>query len=109
MKNINLVPIETVLELKENNEPFILVEVLGAEEFKKGHLPQAVNIPLAELEEKAPAQLKKDVKTIVYCANYHCTASTKAARKLVSLGFKDVLDFKAGKKGWQEAGLELVT
>ena len=107
MKKIKFITIENLLEMTENNEPFKLVEVLHEEAFKKGHIPGAINIAVDELEEKAPRQLKKDDVIIVYCANYACHASTNAAEKLLGMGYKNVLDYKAGKRGWTLAGLTL--
>lgn len=98
---------ETLLEMLENKEKFKLVEVLAKEEYDKGHIPGATNIPLEELEKLAKQKLKKTDTIIVYCASYACHASTKAARKLLELGYCHTLDFKGGKRWWQHAGLEL--
>ena len=43
-----------------------LVEVLGAEEFEKEHLPGAINIPLRKIETEAE-RLDKNAPVIVYC------------------------------------------
>jgi len=107
MAKIKLIHIETVLEMTVNNEPFKLVDVLSEESFKKGHIPGAVNVPLDQLEEKAPSLFDKNDTIVVYCASYHCRASTKAAEKLLAMGYGKTLDFKAGKKGWADSGLEL--
>jgi len=44
---------------------------------------------------------------VVYCNSYACQASTWTARALMELGYQNTLDFKASKKGWVDAGLEL--
>ena len=59
------------------------------------------------LQGLASKHLKKTDAITVYCASYGCLASTNAAKTLLELGYKNVLDFKAGKKGWVGAGLEL--
>jgi hypothetical protein len=43
---------------------------------------------------------------VVYCGGYACQASTEAAR-ILGMGYRRTLDFKAGKKGWVDANLEL--
>jgi rhodanese-related sulfurtransferase len=93
--------------MKANNDKFRLVDVLPEEEFKSGHIPGAVNLPLNKLDTLAKQYLKKTGTIVVYCGSYRCQASTKAARTLLSMGFKKTLDYKAGKKGWLHTGLEL--
>ena len=47
-----------------------LVEVLPQEEFNRGHLPGAINIPLKEFnQEKVLDHLDKARPVIVYCAD----------------------------------------
>ena len=104
---LKFVTLETLLEMKANNEKFKLVEVLSEENFGGGHIPGAVNLPLDKLEKLAPEKLKKNESIMVYCASYACHASTRAARLLLDLGYKKILDYKGGKKGWIAAGLEL--
>jgi rhodanese-related sulfurtransferase len=107
MRRLRLITIENLLEMLENKERFKLVEVLAKEEYDKGHIPGAINIPLDELEALATQKLKKTDIIVVYCASYTCHASTKAARKLLELGYESTVDFKGGKRWWQHAGLEL--
>ena len=47
-----------------------LVEVLPAVEFEEEHLPGAINIPLKELDERAPRELDRERPVIVYCNDY---------------------------------------
>jgi rhodanese-related sulfurtransferase len=93
--------------MKTNNEKFKLIEVLEEDEFKKGHIPGAINLPLDKLAALAKTHLKKNDTIVVYCASYVCQASTKAARALQKMGYKKILDYEAGKKGWLHTGLEL--
>jgi rhodanese-related sulfurtransferase len=47
-----------------------LVEVLPAQEFGEEHLVGAVNIPLKELDARAPRELARGRPVIVYCNDY---------------------------------------
>lgn len=44
-----------------------LVEVLSPEAFDALHLPDAINIPLADLDEDGVGDLDRDRPVIVYC------------------------------------------
>lgn len=107
MAKIKFLPLDGLLEMQTNGEKFKLVEVLREESFKEGHIPDAINIPVDQLERLAPKLLKKTDKIVVYCASYTCHASTNAAKMLLNMGYKNVLDFKGSKKTWVDAGFEL--
>jgi rhodanese-related sulfurtransferase len=47
-----------------------LVEVLPAKEFAEEHITGAINIPLKELDERAPRELERGRPVIVYCNDY---------------------------------------
>ena len=107
MKRIKFIPIEQLLEMMENNDKFKLVEVLSEDSYKDGHIPGAINIPVDKLEKDSGKKLKKTDTIVVYCASYHCPASTNAAKILLKMGYNKVFDFKGSKKTWVDAGLEL--
>jgi len=107
MNKIRFITLEQLMEMDVNKQGFKLVEVLDEGSYKKGHLPGAMNIPVDKLKVKAPQKLKKNETIVVYCASYTCHASTNAAALLGKMGYKKVLDYKAGKQGWKDAGLEM--
>jgi rhodanese-related sulfurtransferase len=47
-----------------------LVEVLPAKEFGEEHLEGVINIPLKELDERAPRELDRERPVIVYRNDY---------------------------------------
>jgi rhodanese-related sulfurtransferase len=99
-----------VQELKkkiDNGEIFQLVEVSNPEDFKKGHLEGATNIPLAWLPEMAPLKFHKLQQIVIYCENSNSSVGVAAARILQRLGFANMLLLKGGKERWQQAGLPL--
>ena len=54
----------------DRGEPMTPVEALAPEEFGKGHLPRAVNIPMDRVRELAPRLLPdKGALIVTYCAN----------------------------------------
>lgn len=83
-----------------------LVDVLPAAAYKKEHLPHAVNLPLEEMTSEALKTLKKDQAVIVYCADYQCDLSARAAWRMESMGFQEVYRYTPGKTDWLAAGWE---
>jgi rhodanese-related sulfurtransferase len=47
-----------------------LVEVLPAKEFSEEHIVGAINIPLKEVDERAPPEHDREQPVIVYCNDY---------------------------------------
>lgn len=107
MSRMRFITIEDLLEMLANNQKFKLVEVLSEEDYKSGHIPGAISLPLDKLSALAKQHLKKTNSIVVYCANYQCHASTNAAKTLLKMGYRKTADFKAGKRGWLHAGFEL--
>ena len=81
-----------------------LVDVLPAETYRQEHLPGAVNIPLQEIET-ALDKLDPARPVVVYCYDYQCDLSPRAAHRLQQLGFAEVYDYVASKAAWLAEGL----
>jgi rhodanese-related sulfurtransferase len=47
-----------------------LIEVLPATDYEKEHIAGAINIPLKELDERAPVELERGRPVVVYCNDY---------------------------------------
>jgi sulfur-carrier protein adenylyltransferase/sulfurtransferase len=82
----------------------VLVDVRESDEWRQGHIPQAVGIPRGflelRIEEKVP-----DHKTpvILQCASG--TRSLLAARSLSELGYENVYNMTGGFNSWKDRGL----
>src|SRR3954470_12932961 len=81
-----------------------LVDVLPEETFTQEHLPGAINIPLQTIDT-AVEQLDRTRPVIVYCYDYQCDLSPRAAHRLEQLGFAEVYDYVASKVAWLACGL----
>ena len=89
---------QQVKQMLDNNEDFIILDVRGKCEYEGGHLPGAINLPLAELPFKANKMLPdKDKIIVVYCLSGG--RSKRAAMGLEKLGFTKVLNM-GGISGW---------
>jgi phage shock protein E len=59
------IPLERLQELLAGGAQ--LVEVLPVEEYTQAHLPEAINLPLATLDERGVAVLDRGRPVVVYC------------------------------------------
>ncbi|MCM1468507.1 MAG: rhodanese-like domain-containing protein [Alistipes sp.] len=66
-----------------NNEKFIIVDVRDAGEYRKNHIPGAVNISMDQIRQ---AQFDKEKIIVLYCE--HGGNSMVAARELARRGFR---------------------
>ena len=94
-------------ELKNMNgqekKDFVLINVLPREYFKKQHIRTSINIPVdsdnfTDQVEGVAGDKQRDI--VVYCADFECDASTKAAEKLENAGFTHIFDYEGGIKDW---------
>ena len=82
-----------------------IVNVLKPDYYKLGVIKGSKKIPLNELDQRI-GELDKTKEVVTYCANYKCSASREAAKKLAKLGY-NVSAYEGGAKEWKEAGLPL--
>ncbi|HLZ01753.1 MAG TPA: metalloregulator ArsR/SmtB family transcription factor [Bradyrhizobium sp.] len=80
-----------------------VLDVRPEDEFARGHLPSAVNIPLSELERRL-SELPRDREVIAYCRGPYCILSFDAVAALRTRGFR-VRRLEDGFPEWKAAGL----
>ncbi|MFA0372655.1 rhodanese-like domain-containing protein, partial [Vibrio sp. 10N.222.54.F6] len=88
-----------------NKQSAKVVDVRGKEEFKKGHIVDAVNLPLADIKNNQLGTLEnaKGSPIIMVC-NAGMTSS-QAAQLMVKHGFDNVNNLKGGMGEWQSNNL----
>jgi len=93
------------LHLKIHDDDIIVIDVRPKEEFLNGHIPGAVSIPLAELNEKIK-DLPAGKEIVAYCRGKYCVLAAEASKMLNSEGFKTTI-LKDDVNSWRFAGLEV--
>ena len=78
-----------------------LLDVRERDEWRSGHAPQAVHVPLADVSTAGPRRLKDGATVVVMCASG--MRSRTAARQLRSLGYA-ATSLSGGLGAWQAAG-----
>ena len=88
----------------ENGDNVLIIDVKTAEDFLKGHVPGAVNLP----EEQWPTLqgLCRDVPNILYCYSQTCHLAAQAAQLFARQGYL-VMEMDGGFKAWEENNLEV--
>ena len=84
----HLQPITAEALLEElRRDQVILLDVRPVEEYQAGHLPQALSIPVAELEARL-AELPADKEIVAYCRGPYCVFADEAVALLRTHGYQ---------------------
>ncbi|HBI17232.1 MAG TPA: hypothetical protein DDY52_03770 [Candidatus Moranbacteria bacterium] len=88
----------------DNDYPVFILDTRPASQYVLGHIPKAVNIPLAELEKrKLEIPISKEI--LVYGSNDE--EDFKSGVRLNDLGFLATYTMKGGLAAWKEQKYEL--
>jgi rhodanese-related sulfurtransferase/DNA-binding transcriptional ArsR family regulator len=93
------------LRTRLRNGEVILLDVRPRVEYKAGHLPGAVSIPINKLERRL-SELPPDKTIVAYCRGPYCVYADDALELLAERGWK-VARLEEGVAEWQQAGYML--
>ncbi|HEX6992556.1 MAG TPA: rhodanese-like domain-containing protein [Gammaproteobacteria bacterium] len=89
------------------NAGAVVIDVRGADDFRKGHIVNARNIELGQIDaENAVLKKQKNKVLITVCDNG--IVSNRAAALLRKAGFEKVFSLKGGLNAWRAENLPLV-
>ena len=94
---------EELLRRVRNGEVTVL-DVRPPEEYRAGHIPGALSIPIGELKARLK-ELPKDREVVAYCRGPYCVMAVEAVELLRKKGFaahrleQGVIDWRA--RGWR--------
>lgn len=109
--------VETFLNVKDDLEPLprrellqrvrdglvTVLDVRPPEEYAAGHVPGAINVPLADLENQL-ASFDADQEIVAYCRGPHCILAFEAVARLRA-GGRRARRLEDGFPEWQRDGL----
>lgn len=87
-----------------NSSDAAVVDVRSASDFKKSHLLNAVNVPVAGIQDRA-GEIARDKDTTILCYCAMGSVAPQACTKLSKQGYTNVHALKGGINGWQSAGM----
>lgn len=97
-----ITPLRAVMLI--NEEDAVVVDVREPKEWKEGHIPNALLVPLGELEKRIPKLIAdKERPIVVVCQTG--TRSQAACRKLTQMGYRRVYMVRGGMQAWEEENL----
>jgi rhodanese-related sulfurtransferase len=108
------VPPAEAAEAIDGGEVHLVVDVREPQEFRDGHVPDAVNIPRGVLELRADPgspvadpglSAERSERILVYCTKGPGARSLFAAQTLRSMGYENVEVLGGGLNAWEENGL----
>ena len=89
------------LKKQLENPQILLVDVRESSEYRLGHIPNAINIPLRTLAHNLD-QVPRDRPVVLYCTSGY--RSAMGVMTLHLLGYENVQGFPPSFAGWQAAG-----
>lgn len=96
------VPCDDLRRAQLLKEPgLVVVDVRPAEDYIRGHIQGARNIPAAEA---GSARLPRQGRLVVYCSENACPLAQSASAKLAELGHDNVLVLDGGFNEWLKRG-----
>jgi len=85
----------------------VFIDSRHAFEFRQGHIPHALSIPLNEFDQVFPhlTGIPATQSIIVYCDGTECNSSMDVGVRLMQAGYHNVRVFFGGWQEWSQQGL----
>jgi len=97
-------PVELDRWIKAHEDNLVVVDVRAAEDYDKGHIPGAINVPREQWER--PQGLRKDKTNVVYCYTQQCHLAANACARFAGQGYP-VMELEGGLEIWKEHELDI--
>jgi rhodanese-related sulfurtransferase len=97
-------PVELDRWIKTGEENLVVVDVREAEDYAKGHIPGAINIPKEQWEN--PQGLSKNKTNVVYCYTQQCHLAANACVRFASQDYP-VMEMDGGFRAWKDSELDV--
>lgn len=83
-----------------------VVDVREAEDYEKGHVPGAINLPHGTWDN--PRGLARDKANVVYCYSQQCHLAANACAAFAAKGFP-VMELEGGFDTWEKHEFDIET
>jgi rhodanese-related sulfurtransferase len=89
-----------------NRQDAVVLDVRSAEDFAKGHIVDARNVPADEIEKRLSELERLKRKPVIVCCD-RGNRSAGVAATLRKSGFEKAFSLERGLDAWRQAGLPL--
>jgi rhodanese-related sulfurtransferase len=96
-------PVELARNLRQN-PGLVVIDVREAEDYRKGHIPGALNLPHDKWNSLQG--LRKEALNVLYCYSQQCHLAATAAVEFAGKGYS-VMEMDGGFEAWKENDLEI--
>ena len=100
-------PVELHRMAESEGDRIQIIDVRTSDDYHRGHIPEAMSIPLSNLEYSME-NLSKDKINIVYCYDQQSHMAARAAGLLADEGFP-VMELEGGFDSWSHKDYDIVT
>lgn len=86
----------------------LFVDARSEVEYKGGHIPRAISVPLGEFDAaytKNKSKIKAAKTIVVYCHGGGCHLAENTCKRFTEKGHRNVVNFYGGWPTWQQANL----
>jgi rhodanese-related sulfurtransferase len=97
-------PVELSKWIKSREDNLVVVDVREAEDYEKGHIPGAINIPRDKWQR--PEGLSREKTNVVYCYTQQCHLGANACLQFAGAGYP-VMELEGGFETWKEGDLDI--
>lgn len=94
--------------MTDEDDDFLLVDLMPPSQYLLLHIPTAVNIPIEYLHQVLE-YLPQDRDIVMYCTDPECEFADEGARKLELHGFTNMVKFPGGLEEWERLGYPFAT
>jgi rhodanese-related sulfurtransferase len=92
-------PVELESWIKAGEDNLVVVDVRAAEDFAKGHIPGAINLPKEHWDNLSG--LSKNKTNVVYCYSQQCHLAANACVRFAANDYP-VMELEGGFATWKE-------
>ena len=98
-------PVELDRWIKTGEDNLVVVDVRAAQDYAKGHIPGAINLPREKWE--GLQGLSRDKTNVVYCYTQQCHLAANACLNFASKGYP-VMEMDGGFVAWTKQNLPVL-
>jgi len=103
-----IVTLEQVKRLLSEHRA-LFIDARGADEYEKGHIKGALNIPYLEVDKhfEEIVNIPRDTLVVVYCHNPDCSVGRDLVSFMKQLEFRNLLVYDNGWDEWEKTGMPI--